>query len=149
LDSDAQAKMVIFNRTSQPDLHMVGFIPWHSDLIFTTTPNHGAMLRSVIAPEVGGHTAWIDTIAAYEALDDSLKARIEGLEVEYRFCTDLTTAKYGRDPEIRKLSGEVNFPEFPPVAQPLVWRHPISGRKSLNLSPLHLHRVVGMPEAES
>ncbi len=149
LDSEDQARQMVLCRETDPDDHFMGYIPWHSDLIFTTTPNHGALLRAVVVPGQGGHTAWIDTIAAYDGLDEALKRDIEGLEVEYRFCNDLTRAKYGKDPHIHKVSGTTNFPEFPPVAQPMVWRHPVSGRKSLNISPLHLEAVVGMEEPDS
>src|SRR5690554_3786139 len=130
LDSREQVKMTILGRDDAPDERFTGFIPWHSDLIFTTTPNHGAMLRAVVTPERGGQTAWIDTIAAYDGLDAAVQRDIDDLEVEYRFCKDLTLARYGRDPSIRKIEGSVSFPDFPAVAQPLVWRHPVSGRKS-------------------
>lgn len=43
----------------------------------------------------------------------------------------------------------MKFPEFPPVTRPLVWDHPISGRRLLNLSPLHAVGIVGMEEKES
>ncbi|WAG81019.1 TauD/TfdA family dioxygenase [Metapseudomonas furukawaii] len=150
LDSDAQAKLSVYYRESAPDQPFVGFIPWHSDLVFTNRPNHGAMLRAVETPQHGGETAWIDTIAAYAALPEAMKQRIEHLEVEYRFCTSLLDSPYGRDPLLRmQVKGERNFPAFPPVANPLVWRHPVSGRKVLKLSPLHLQRVVNMDASES
>ena len=60
---------------------IVGRIPYHTDLIYTTTPNRGAILRMVEKPSHGGQTGWIDTAAAYDALDDETKARIEGLEL--------------------------------------------------------------------
>lgn len=150
LASDAQSKLSVYYWEDKPLDLVVGFIPWHSDLIFTTTPSHGAMLRSVENPRTGGHTAWIDTMAAYEALSDNTKTRIEHLEVEYRFCTSLLDARYGLDPKLRmKHKGERSFPAFPPVAHPLVWRHPVSSRKVLNLSPLHLQRIVGLDDEES
>lgn len=150
LDSEVQQKLSVYYREPEPEKPFVGFISWHSDLIFTTTPNHGAMLRAVTTPRQGGQTAWIDTIAAYDALSEEMKARIEGLELEYRFSGSLLNARYGRDPSLRmQIKGEWNFPAFPPVAQPLVWRHPVSGRKVLNLSPLHLERVLGMDDKES
>lgn len=150
LESKAQSKLSVYYRQQQPEQLFIGFIPWHSDLIFTTSPNHGAMLRAVEIPKRGGETAWIDTIAAYEALAPEIQERIESLEVEYRFCTSLLDARFGRDPQLRmQLKGERNFPQFPPVVHPLVRHHPVSGRKILNLSPLHLVRVVGIPQHES
>src|SRR5690554_1515352 len=150
LESTAQAQLSIYYRDSKPDHAFVGFIPWHSDLVFTSNPNHGAMLRAVETPSTGGETAWIDTIAAYDVLTADMKERIEHLEVEYRFCTSLLDAKFGRDPGLKmRHKGERHFPSFPPVIHPLVWRHPVNGRKILNLSPLHLERITDMDESES
>lgn len=150
LDSNQQAKLSVYYRDTDPEHSFVGFIPWHSDLIFTTTPNHGAILQSKINPSSGGDTAWIDTVAAYDALSHAMKARIENLEVEYRFSTSLLDARFGLDPSLgMRVKGERKFPDFPPVAHPLVWRHPVSGKRALNLSPLHLVRVVGMDERDS
>lgn len=149
LDSKLQAKLSVYYRESDRAHPFVGFIPWHSDLVFTTTPNHAAILNSRINPAKGGDTAWIDTAAAYAALSPAMKQRIADLEVEYQFCSSLLDARYGRDPELRmQVKGERKFPAFPPVAHPLVWPHPVSGVPALNLSPLHLVRVVGMDDAE-
>jgi taurine dioxygenase len=150
LESTAQSKLSVYYREAEPQKPFVGFIPWHSDLVFTTQPNHGAILRSVKNPAQGGHTAWIDTIAAYEALPASTKIAIADLEVEYNFCTSLLDAPYGRDPQLRmQHKGERNFPAFSAVAHPLVRQHPVSGRPVLNLSPLHLTRIVGMEDRQS
>ena len=79
-----------------------------------------------------------------------MRKRIEDLEVEYQFSTPLLDARYGLDPSLgMRVKGERKFPAFPPLAHPLVWQHPVSGKRSLNLSRLHLVRVVGMHEQES
>lgn len=128
---------------------VVGRIPFHTDLIYTTTPNRGAVLRMVEKPERGGETAWIDTAAAYDALDDATKVRIEGLEARFDFVSDLTKMRFGQQAEIEFVdSGDVDYPEFPDVAHPLVWVHPESGRKSLCLSPVQLIDMVGFSLAE-
>lgn len=136
---------------NEPDYIFTGYIPWHSDLIFTTQPNHGAMLRIIEFPERDGRTAWLDTIAAYDALDDAMKERIADLEVEYKLCYNHMEAKYGRDLSIHTASPSpgANFDDFPAVAHPIVYVHPVSGKKSLNISPLHLVRIVDMDEEES
>lgn len=151
LDSKDFEKFGTYYREEDPEYVFTGYIPWHSDLIFTTQPNHGAMLRIVEFPERGGKTAWLDTIAAYDALSDEMKKRIANLELEYQLCHDHLRAKYGRELSIHAASPSpgANFDNFPPVAHPAVVPHPISGKKSLNVSPLHLVRVVDMPEDES
>ena len=128
---------------------IVGRIPFHTDLIYTPTPNRGAILRMVEAPPVGGETAWIDTAAAYDALSPEMKDRIEGLEGRFDFVADLRKMRFGKIWDIGVEDfGNVDYPEFPDVAHPLVWTHPISGRKSLSLSTVHLIEMVGMDRAE-
>jgi len=128
---------------------VVGRIPYHTDLIYTTTPNRGAILRMVEKPAVGGETAWIDTAAAYDALPETTRDRIEGLEGRFDFVANLCEMRFGKTQQIELGDyGNVEYPEFPDVAHPLVWTHPISGRKSLSLSTVHLIDMVGMGRAE-
>lgn len=124
-------------------------IPWHTDLAFTTTPNAGALLRMVRKVETGGQTGWLDTAAAYDALDDATKAEIADLEAVYLFRAGLEEMRFNR-PEGRRLSPRKDsYPDFPPVANPLVWIHPENGRKVLNVSTLNIDSVIGMSEAAS
>ena len=128
---------------------IVGRIPWHTDLIYTTTPNRGAVLRMVEKPAVGGETGWIDTALAYEALPESRKREIEGLEGCFDFVSDLREMRFGKPGEIELVDfGTVEYPDFPTVAHPLVWTHPESGRRSLSLSAVHLIELVGRPRSE-
>jgi len=128
---------------------IVGRIPFHTDMIYTPTPNRGSLLRMVEKPTVGGETAWIDTAAAYDALDDEVKTRIADLEARYLFVTNLEEMRFGKEGKIELGNyGSVEYPVFPDVAQPLVWTHPESGRKSLCLSTVQLIDMVGMPREE-
>ncbi len=128
---------------------VVGRIPFHTDLIYTTTPNRGAILRMVERPALGGETGWIDTAEAYDALTQAQKDRIDGLEARFDFVSDLRKMRFGRTHEIEIADfGNIDYPEFPDVAHPLVWTHPISGRKSLSLSPVQLIDMVGMDRTE-
>ncbi len=128
---------------------IVGRIPFHTDMIYTTKPNRGALLRMVEKPAAGGQTAWIDTAAAYDALGEDMKRRIEGLEAEYHFVMNLEEMRFGKQGEIELVDyGNVDYIEFAPVAHPLVWTHPVSGRRSLCLSPVQLIQIVGMPREE-
>ena len=127
----------------------VGRIPWHSDLVYTTTPNRGALLRMLEMPYSGGQTGWIDTAAAYDALPETTKQRIEHLEARFSFIADPREMRFGR-PNVERhdetnLEKEKAFyPHFPDTLHPLVWRHPVSGRKALCVSPLHLREVVDL-----
>ena len=124
---------------------VAGHIPWHSDLIYMPTPCRGALLRMVHKPASGGQTGWVDTAAAYDALASETKQRIEKLEARFDFVVDICDMRFGKPEKLEHGSmGNVDYPDFPDVAHPLVWKHPESGRKALMTSPTHLIDVVDM-----
>jgi len=114
---------------------------WHSDSSFRPAPAKYSLLSARAISSWGGNTEFADMRAAYDALDDRTKAEVEHLVCEHSLIysreaigfTDLT-------PEERDA--------FKPVRQPLVRRHPVTGRKSLFLAS-HAGAIVGwrMPEA--
>ena len=52
---------------------------WHSDVSWRAVPSMAAVLHAVAVPPTGGDTLFADMYAAYDGLDDDLKARIDGL----------------------------------------------------------------------
>lgn len=126
-----------------------GRLPWHTDLAFTTTPNVGAVLRMVKNSEHGGQTGWVDTAKAWEALDEATKERIEGLEARYVFTRDLDGMRFNRAGGRRLTETSPGIPDFPPVAHPLVWIHPETGQRVLNVSTLNIQSILGLDEDES
>ncbi|MBJ19491.1 MAG: TauD/TfdA family dioxygenase [bacterium] len=132
------------------DQEIAGLIPWHTDMIYMTRPCRGALLRMIETPGQLGQTGWIDTVAAYDALSEEMKQRIQGLEVRFDFVLDICDMRFGRPENLRHgTMGTVEFGEIPPVVHPMVWDHPESGHKALMLSPVHLIEVVGMDRAEA
>lgn len=125
-----------------------GRIPWHTDLAFRTTPNAGALLRMVRKAADGGQTGWIDCTMAYDALSETMKARIAPLEAIYLFRAGLEEMRFAKPGGIRLDKRKDEYPHFPPVANPLVTSHPETGRKVLNLSSLNIEGVLGVPRAD-
>jgi taurine dioxygenase len=118
------------------------WLPWHFDLVYTDRINHGGILRPIVVPEEGGETGFIDQIAAYDALPDRLKERIEGLDVVYRFDIDASRQRYGATPGLRMVRMDPRSKKlmdrpgaFPEIVHPLVFEQPETGRKVLNVSP--------------
>ncbi|MBP6381902.1 MAG: TauD/TfdA family dioxygenase [Pseudomonadales bacterium] len=128
--------------------HIHGRIPWHTDLAFTTTPNAGALLRMVQKTANGGETGWLDTARAWDELDQATKQRIEGLEAVYHFSGDLEEMRFNKPGGVRLNPSRSDYPHFPPVAHPLVWIHPETGRRVLNVSTLNIRGIVGLEPEE-
>lgn len=131
----------------------VSRIPWHSDLVYTTTPNRGALLRMVDMPAQGGQTGWIDTAAAYEGLDAETRQLIEDKEGLFQFILNPCDMRFGkmnveRADNSQQAQEAAFYPDFPDIAHPLVWTHPESGKKSLAVSPLHLRGMLNKGDGE-
>jgi len=133
---------------------VVGRLGWHKDLIYTAKPNRGAVLRPVILPPRDGQTGFGDQALAYDRLDESMKRRIESLQVIYRFDVHLPnfryldTSNYQPGPGIPRSVEEAGFESFPDAVYPMVLTHPINKRRILNVCPMFLDGVHGMDEAE-
>lgn len=113
---------------------------WHSDNSFRSPPGLYTFLAAKIVPPEGGDTEFSDMRAAYDALDDAMKAKIDGLQVYHNL--GWSREQVGAPP----LS-ENEAKNLPGATQPLVRFHPRSGRKSLYLSS-HARDIVGMSEAD-
>jgi alpha-ketoglutarate-dependent 2,4-dichlorophenoxyacetate dioxygenase len=129
------------DRASRQRLYNLGNRLWHTDSSFRHLPAFASILYSRSIPPVGGHTEFADQRAAYDALSDELKQRLEGLVAEHSIFTS------------RARLGFTDFSDderaaLPPVPQMMVRNIRESGRKSLYVAS-HAGRIFGMPDAES
>jgi taurine dioxygenase len=139
---------------------IIGRIPWHSDLTYTVRPSRGGLLYAVEVPPEGGETGYLDTIAAYDRLDEATRRRIDDLEVlnsigqvkQTAVRIDPADAQDKRETlahaSAQGSPPETQPPQFPDVVLPLVVTHPQLGRKALNISPSFTRRILGLPEEE-
>lgn len=116
---------------------------WHTDSSFRPIPSMGSVLHGIEIPAEGGDTLFADMTAAYEALPDAERSRARELRVIHDHDHILSLSK-----GLSERRDKGNYDELPPVTHPLVRRHPITGRRSLLLSPHTMVRVAGMAEAE-
>jgi taurine dioxygenase len=111
---------------------------WHSDLSYTLAPSKGSVLHAVVVPPSGGDTLFADLAGAYAALPEAERERLEGLWVVH----DLANGRqYGDSPPAAIAAMRA---KSPPVEQPLVRRHPETGRPALFISEWMTSRVVGL-----
>lgn len=116
---------------------------WHSDHSDQATSPVGSILRACIVPSLGGDTVFSSAVAAYNKLDNELKARIEGLRAVHD--QSLGYAKRGLDATQQKALLE----KFPPVEHPVVRIHPETGQRMLYVNEAYTSHIVGLSEAES
>lgn len=114
---------------------------WHSDSSFRAVPAKYSLLSGRIVVDKGGNTEFADMRAAYDALDDETKARIEDLVCEHSLLYSRGTLGFTELSEDERKA-------FEPVRQRLVRTHPVTGRKSLYLSS-HIGTIVGWPMPEA
>jgi alpha-ketoglutarate-dependent 2,4-dichlorophenoxyacetate dioxygenase len=130
----------VWERESRLRMFQMGNRLWHTDSSFKRLPALASLLYARSIAPVGGHTEFADERAAYDALPDATKRRLDGLVAEHSIFNS------------RARLGFTNFSDeerqnMPAVPQVLVRTIPESGRKSLFLAS-HAGRILGMPEAE-
>ena len=113
---------------------------WHSDSSYKRIPARYSALCAHVIPPVGGNTEFADMRAAWDALDAETKEQVKGLTTEHSRIFSKGTLGFAFT--------EQELIDFAPVRQPLVRKHPRSGRLSLFLSS-HAGRIIGwyIPEA--
>ena len=123
-----------------------GVEQWHADSSFRAVPSAASLFYGAICPPEGGETWFLDAEAAYDDLDEATKARIEGLIAVHDLAT-LSVWNARHTPGRAPISDETRR-RFPPMPQPLVRTHPVTGRRSLFLCPAVISHIEGMDAAE-
>jgi len=131
----------ILEASNRQRLYNLGNRLWHTDSSFKRLPAYCSMLHARSIPPIGGHTEFADMRAAYDALPDSTKHRLEGLVAEHSIMT--SRAKLGF-----KDFDESEREAFAPVPQVLVRRLQDSGRMSLYIAS-HAGAIRGMADDEA
>jgi len=125
-----------------------GNMGWHSDSTYMPVQAKGAVFSAEVVPSIGGQTGWADMRAAYDALDDARRERIEHLAAYHSLY--YSQSKMGHQPKQAQKSdySGYGFHDGPVPLRPLVKVHPETGRKTL-LIGRHAHNIPGMDPAES
>ena len=124
-----------------------GNMGWHADSTYMPVQAKGAVFSAEEVPTVGGQTGFADMRAAYDALDDATRAKVERLSAYHSLHYSQGVVGH----ETRKADGEYNgygLHDGPVPRRPLVKTHPETGRKSL-LIGRHAHNIPGMEREES
>jgi taurine dioxygenase len=133
---------------------------WHSDLSYKREPSLLSALYAIRIPvrdgQPLGNTHFASSTAAYNALPESMKQRLQGLKNvhsyrEYRiknYAAQQDDMRRG----IRTVQEHAPTPEqlasVPDMATPVVRVHPVTGRKGLFVNEGHTSHMDDMPREE-
>jgi taurine dioxygenase len=120
---------------------------WHSDLSYMPKPSLGSLLLCKEMPEIGGDTMWANMYLAYDTLSEPMKQFLGGLKAIHDYSHAYDTY-FSHLKERPPLTAEQRA-KTPPVEQPMVRTHPVTGRKALYVNPGFTRAIVGMPKDES
>lgn len=133
----------VFELQSQRMRTNVGNEAWHTDSTYKPVSSKCAMLSAVTVPDEGGQTELADTRAAYAALDQETKDRIENLSAYH--STQYSQANDVGDFPPQNVDGIYHGEAY---LRPLVKIHLETGVKSLFIGR-HAFGIPGLSRAES
>jgi len=129
----------VMKSDSRRRMYGLGNRLWHTDASFQDPPGRYSMLSAKVVPPVPADTEFADTRAAYDALDDGMKARLEGLRVHHSIAHSRQTLGFEFSQEEQEaLKGAVH---------PLVRTIPRSLRRALYVAS-HASRIIDWPVPE-
>jgi taurine dioxygenase len=116
---------------------------WHSDMCYTARPPRGTMLYAIEIPALHGltlgDTEFASAQAAWEALPDAMRCRIEGRRALFDFT--------GRKRAVPLTQEEIN--RNPPVMHPIVRTHPSTGKRCLYIMRDDCIGIEGLEQDEA
>ena len=114
---------------------------YHTDHSNFPAPPKGTTLHAVNLPDRGGDTQFVDVRAAFDDLPESMKRKIIALKSPHVYESSHSPRK------MTALSAEERA-KIPVSMQPLVIRHPVTGRSALYLNTGRMEGIEGMPGDE-
>jgi taurine dioxygenase len=121
---------------------------WHTDTSYRRRPSRCSLLYAKEVPHHNGvplgDTVFANTIAAYEALPEAMRKRIDGLKAIHRYSARRRVADSPRP----KLTRE-QLAETPDIVHPIARTHPYTGRKALYVTAGECVGIEGVPEDEA
>ncbi|MEE8332956.1 MAG: TauD/TfdA family dioxygenase [Alphaproteobacteria bacterium] len=114
-----------------------GEMHFHSDGAHRDVPYTATTLYAIKVPSQGGDTRFAAMEAAYEALPDDIKHRLDGRDAHHVFNYNETTRDKMRQDDPATST------------HPVVRVHPDTGRRSLYVSRLMTRDIIGLERPES
>jgi alpha-ketoglutarate-dependent taurine dioxygenase len=146
--SNVKADGTLIGESENSDMMKVlkGNMGWHCDSTYMPVQAKGAVFSAQVVPNSGGRTGWADMRAAYDALDDEVRAKVDRLAAHHSLY--YSQSKLGHQPKPGSDYSGYGFHDGPVPLRPLVKVHPETGRKSL-LIVRHAHNIPSLDAGES
>ena len=139
--SNLDAGNKVLETNDRQRLYNLGNRIWHTDSSFKRLPAYCSMLHARSIPPIGGQTEFADMRAAYDALPEAMKRKLDGLVAYHSLMTSRARLGFSDFDENERKA-------FEPVPQVLARRLPDSGRMSLYVAS-HAGTIRGMPDGEA
>lgn len=110
---------------------------YHTDHSNDLAPPKATSLLAVQIPSFGGDTQFVDVRRAYDDLTPQKKAALKGMRSRHVHESSRSPRSFA------KLPAE-DMARIPSTEQPLVIRHPVSGRPALYLNTGRMEGIEGM-----
>jgi len=154
-----------FNKAGYPEIYIVSNVLvdgkpigsrdagryWHSDICYVEKPSRCSLLYAHEIPMRGGvtlgDTMFASTTAAYDALPDDLRRRLEGLRAanSYNAMYERKVQDFGLRPP---LTAEARALYPADAIHPVIRTHPRTGRKSIYVCEGYTTHILDVPEAD-
>jgi taurine dioxygenase len=128
---------------------------WHTDMHFTAKPPRCSLLYALEVPmrdgKPLGDTLFASTAAAYDALPEDMKRRLDGRLAlnSFRRYVERRQAKLAAGTQTAQAERSKQADQHPDVWHPLVRVHPRTGRKCLYVSDEVTSEIEGMSAVEN
>ncbi|MDG2460763.1 MAG: TauD/TfdA family dioxygenase [Luminiphilus sp.] len=116
-------------------------VGWHYDQIYLPKPAVGSLLMADTLPPEGGNTEFADMCAAWDALPEQTKTKLNGClaNQSYEAFNQAYSVPTNNKQKARS----------PDIHHPIARIHPVTGRKALYLCPGMTTEIVGWDPQES
>lgn len=121
-------------------------LDWHSDQTYQLRPATGAVLYGTEVPRDGGRMHWADQYAAYESLEPSVQALIDGRVGVHRYAKRYAKVNTTELKDKAKANAMLQLPD---ARHPVVLTHPQTGRKALYADPTTLVAIEGLSDEDN
>jgi taurine dioxygenase len=122
---------------------------WHTDTPYLDRPSLGSVLYAREVPQVGGDTLWASGYRAWETLSQGLRETLTPLRAVQSAAKNKAQLRADHLKDGAMRGHNTKAMDLQRAEHPVARTHPVTGRKSLYVSPAHTTNFVGWTEAES